>query len=184
MLIILITANLIIWTKNEGIIFSFFVYLILLFFSNFSLKIKVINLILFGLIVFFRFFIFQINDLTVGLQYTFDFNNIILIFFQNLTFENIQIILVNLVLSIFKFPIIYINLLISLLILFSDIKLKKILFVYYYLLLNIGFIFTVYLSTTFDINHMVTTGLNRVFFESSGLYLLFGLFYVKSKFKV
>ena len=184
LLIILITANLIIWTKNEGIIFSFFVYLILLFFSNFSLKIKVINLILFGLIVFFRFFIFQINDLTVGLQYTFDFNNIILIFFQNLTFENIQIILVNLVLSIFKFPIIYINLLISSLILFSDIKLKKILFVYYYLLLNIGFIFTVYLSTTFDINHMVTTGLNRVFFESSGLYLLFGLFYVKSKFKV
>ena len=182
--IILITSNLIIWTKNEGVIFAFFIYLLLTIFSNFSFKIKFINLILFGAAIFIRFFIFEINNLTVGLQDTFDFKNIFSIFFDNLTLSNLKIILVNLVLTIFKFPIIYSNLLIALIIIVFKIEYKKILFVYFYLLLNFGFIFITYLSTTIDINFMVVTGLNRVFFESSALYLLFGLFYIKNKFKI
>ncbi len=182
--IIFITSNLIIWTKNEGVVFSFFVYLLLIIFSKFSLKIKFINFILFTSIVFIRFFIFETNNLTVGLQNTFDFKNIYSIFFENLTITNLNIILINLILTIFKFPIIFVSLLISLIIFFSNIKFKKILFLYFYFLLNIVFIFVTYLSTTIDINFMVVTGLNRVFFESSALYLLFGLFYLKHKFKI
>ena len=182
--IILITSNLIIWTKNEGVVFSFFIYLLLTIFSKFSLKIKFINFIFFISIVFIRFFIFETNNLTVGLQNTFDFKNIFSIFFENLTIFNLKTILINLILTIFKFPIIFVSLLISLMIIFSKIDFKKILFVYFYFLLNIGFIFVTYLSTTFDINFMVVTGLNRVFFESSALYLLFGLFYLKNKFKI
>ena len=182
--IILITTNLIIWTKNEGIIFSFFIYLLISLFSNYTLKIKIINFVFFFLIVFFRFFIFESNDLAVGLQDTFDFKNILSIFFNNLTLYNLKIIFTNLIFTIFKFPIIYLNLIISLIIVLSQIKYKKILFVYFYLLLNIGFIFVIYLSTTLDINFMVVTGLNRVFFESSSLYLLFGLFFIKNKFKI
>ena len=182
--IILITTNLIIWTKNEGIIFSFFIYLLISLFSNYTLKIKIINFVFFFLIVFFRFFIFESNDLAVGLQDTFDFKNILSIFFNNLTLYNLKIIFTNLIFTIFKFPIIYLNLIISLIIVLSQIKYKKILFVYFYLLLNISFIFVTYLSTTLDINFMVVTGLNRVFFESSSLYLLFGLFFIKNKFKI
>jgi hypothetical protein len=182
--IILITSNLIIWTKNEGVIFSFFVYLLLILFSKFSPKIKFFNFILFILIVFFRFFIFETNDLVVGLQNNFDFKNIFSIFFENLTLNNLKIISINLLLTIFKFPIIFICLLISLLIFFTKIEFKKILFIYFYFLLNIGFIFVTYLSTTFDINFMVVTGLNRVFFESSALYLLFVMFYLKHKLKI
>ena len=182
--IILMASNLIIWTKNEGVVFSFFIYLLLTIFSKFSLKIKFINFIFFISIIFIRFFIFEINNLAVGLQNTFDFKNIFSIFFENLTIFNLKIILINLVLTIFKFPIIFVNLLLSLLIIFSKVDFKKILFVYFYFLLNIGFIFATYLSTTFDINIMVVTGLNRVFFESSALYLLFGLFYLKNKFKI
>ena len=182
--IILITTNLIIWTKNEGIIFSFFIYLLISLFSNYTLKIKIINFVFFFLIVFFRFFVFESNDLAVGLQDTFDFKNILSIFFNNLTLYNLKIIFTNLIFTIFKFPIIYLNLIISLIIVLSQIKYKKILFVYFYLLLNIGFIFVIYLSTTLDINFMVVTGLNRVFFESSSLYLLFGLFFIKNKFKI
>ena len=182
--IILIASNLIIWTKNEGVVFSFFIYLLLTIFSKFSFKIKFINFIFFISIVFIRFFIFETNNLTVGLQNTFDFKNIFSIFFENLTIFNLKTILINLILTIFKFPIIFVSLLISLMIIFSKIDFKKILFVYFYFLLNIGFIFVTYLSTTFDINFMVVTGLNRVFFESSALYLLFGLFYLKNKFKI
>lgn len=182
--IILITSNLIIWTKMEGIVFSFFIYLLITIFSSFSLKIKVTNFIFFILILFIRFIIFESNNLTVGLQSNFDFKNIFSIFYENLTIINLKIILINLILTIFKFPIIFVNLLISLLIIFSKIDSKKIFFVYFYFLLNIGFIFVTYLSTTFDINFMVVTGLNRVFFESSALYILFGLFYLKNKFKI
>tara|TARA_Y100000591_G_scaffold160087_1_gene137741 strand:+ start:339 stop:1637 length:1299 start_codon:yes stop_codon:yes gene_type:complete len=182
--IILISSNLIIWTKNEGIIFSFLIYLILVIFSKFSLKIKVVNCVIFISIVFFRFFIFQSNELTVGLQDTFDFKNIFGIFFENLSVSNLKIIFINLILTIFKFPIILISLLISLVIFLSKIQLKKIQFLYFYLFLNVGFIFVTYLSTTLDINFMVVTGLNRVFFESSALYVLFGLFYLKNKFKI
>ena len=105
-------------------------------------------------------------------------------FFENLSVSNLKIIFINLILTIFKFPIILISLLISLVIFLSKIQLKKIQFLYSYLLLNVGFIFVTYLSTTLDINFMVVTGLNRVFFESSALYVLFGLFYLKNKFKI
>ena len=50
--------------------------------------------------------------------------------------------------------------------------------------MNISFIFVIYLSTTVDIDFMVNTGLNRIYFESSSLYLLFGIFYLKNKFKI
>tara|TARA_B100001093_G_C26805439_1_gene1005277 strand:+ start:634 stop:1932 length:1299 start_codon:yes stop_codon:yes gene_type:complete len=182
--IVFITSNLIIWTKNEGIFFSFFIYLLLTIFSKFSLKIKFINFILFASIVFIRFFVFETNNLTVDLHSNIDFENIYSIFLFNFTINNLKIILVNLILTTFKFPIIFVSLLISLIIFFSNIKSKKILFLYFYFLLNIIFIFGTYLSTTMDINFMVVTGLNRVFFESSALYLLFGLFYLKHKFKI
>ena len=182
--IILITSNLIIWTKNEGVIFSLFVYSLIILFSKFSPKIKFVNFILFILIVFVRFFIFEINNLTVGLQDTFDFRNIFSIFFENLTINNLKIIFINLVLTIFKFPIIFLSLMTSLVIFFTKIEFKKVLFIYFYFLLNIGFIFATYLSTTIDINFMVVTGLNRVFFESSALYLLFVMFYLKHKLKI
>ena len=182
--IILITSNLIIWTKNEGEIFSLFVYSLIILFSKFSPKIKFVNFILFILIVFVRFFIFEINNLTVGLQDTFDFRNIFSIFFENLTINNLKIIFINLVLTIFKFPIIFLSLMTSVVIFFTKIEFKKILFIYFYFLLNIGFIFATYLSTTIDINFMVVTGLNRVFFESSALYLLFVMFYLKHKLEI
>ena len=49
---------------------------------------------------------------------------------------------------------------------------------------NLSFIFAVYLSTSTDVEWMIITGLNRVLFESSSLYLLFPLFYLKNKLKI
>jgi hypothetical protein len=186
--IILITSNLIIWTKYEGIFFSLFVFILIFCFSNFSLKIKILNLFFLTLLIFARFFIYEINNIDIGLQNslenTFDFKNIISVFFENFKIINLKIIFINLCYSIFKYPILLISFIFAIILCYSDIKFKKILFIYIYLLLNICFIFFVYLSTTYDLNFMVVTGLNRVFFESSALYLLFGLIYIKYKLKI
>ena len=46
------------------------------------------------------------------------------------------------------------------------------------------FIFAIYLSTNKEVHWMVITGLNRVFFEASSLYLLYPMFFLKNKFKI
>ena len=182
--IILISSNLVIWTKNEGIFFILFTYLLLTIFSVFNIKIKILNLILILFLITFRFFIYKTYNLEVGLQDNYDFVNLFSIFMKNLSLTNILLIFTNIIFTIIKFPIILICLLFSLIIIFSKLDHKKIMFVYIHLLINLSFIFAVYLSTSTDVEWMIITGLNRVLFESSSLYLLFPLFYLKNKLKI
>ena len=74
--IILISSNLVIWTKNEGIFFILFTYLLLTIFSVFNIKIKILNLILILFLITFRFFIYKTYNLEVGLQDNYDFVNL------------------------------------------------------------------------------------------------------------
>ena len=182
--IILIASNLIIWTKNEGIFFSFFIYLILSIFSKYNTKIKVINFTLFLTLILIRFLIYEYYELQVNLQDNYDFNNLIKIFINNIQYVNIILIFKHVFLTVFKFPVILFSLIFSLLLLFEKNKFKKILFLYFYLLLNLMFIFAIYLSTNKEVHWMVITGLNRVFFEASSLYLLYPMFFLKNKFKI
>ena len=143
--IILITSNLIIWTKNEGNFFCSFIYLILSIFSKYNIKIKVINFTLFLTLILIRFLIYEYYELQVNLQDNYDFNNLIKIFFGNIQYANISLILKHIFLTVFKFPIILFSLIFILY--FEKIKFKKILFLYFYLILNLFFIFAIYLST-------------------------------------
>ena len=183
LIIILISSNLVIWTKNEGIFFILFIHFLLLF-SKYEKKIKILNIILVLILISFRFLIFKIYNLEVGLQDNYNFSNIFMIFLENLTLSNIIFIMENIFLTIFKFPIILVSLIFSLILLFDKSVIKNFLFVYIYLLIHLGFIFIIYLSTSTDVNWMVVTGLNRVFFEASSIYLLFPIFYLKIKFKI
>ncbi len=182
--IILITSNLVIWTKNEGIFFILFIHFLLLLFSKYEKKIKILDIVLILTLISLRFLIYKIYNLEVGLQDNYNFYNIHKVFLENLSLSNIVLILENILLTIFKFPIILISLIFSLILLFDKSGIKNILFVYIYLLLHLSFIFTIYLSTSTDVSWMVITGLNRVFFEASSIYLLFPIFYLKKKFKI
>ena len=164
--------------------FSFFIYLILSIFSKYNIKIKVINFTLFLTLILIRFLIYEYYELQVNLQDNYDFNNLIKIFFGNIQYANISLILKHIFLTVFKFPIILFSLIFSFLLLIEKIKFKKILFLYFYLILNLFFIFAIYLSTNKEVHWMVTTGLNRVFFEASSLYLLYPMFFLKNKFKI
>ena len=183
LIIILISSNLVIWTKNEGIFFILFIHFLLLF-SKYEKKIKVLNIILVLILISLRFLIYKIYNLEIGLQDNYNLSNIFIVFSENLTLLNIILIMENIFLTIFKFPIILISLIFSLILLFDKSVIKNVLFVYMYLLVHLGFIFIIYLSTSTDVNWMVVTGLNRVFFEASSIYLLFPTFYLKRKFKI
>ena len=181
---ILLCLNLIIWTKNEGIILSFIISLIILIFFKESVKFKLILLSIPLLMILIRFITFKLNGLNVDLSTDFDFSNIFMIFINNFSFTNLFLISKYIAFSAFKFPHIILSLLFAVLICFNKSLFKKFIFLYVYLFLSISLIFFIYLSSTLDIEFMVSTGSFRLMFEFSAPYLLFILVFFKERFKI
>ena len=184
LLIIFLSLNLIIWTKNEGIILAIILYIILFFFMRQSLKKKFVIFLILFLMVITRFFIFKINGLDLNLSQDFDFENIIKIFFNNLSFNNFFIITKYILFSFVKFPHILMSLFFAFILLFDKQLFKKLKFLYLYLFLTIFLIFAIYLSSPYDMEFMVSTGSLRLMLEFSSPYLLFTLIFFKEKFKI
>ena len=131
-----------------------------------------------------RFFIFKINGLDLNLSQDFDFENIIKIFFNNLSFNNFFIITKYILFSFVKFPHILMSLFFAFILLFDKQLFKKLKFLYLYLFLTIFLIFSIYLSSPYDMEFMVSTGSLRLMLEFSSPYLLFTLIFFKEKFKI
>ncbi len=185
LLIIFLSSNLIIWTKNEGIILSIVLYIIIFFFSRQSLKKRFLLLLTLLFMVILRFGIFKINGLDLDLSQDFDFQNIIMIFYNNISFSNIFIITKYILFSFAKFPHILVSLFFAFLLLFNKQLFKKLKFLYLYLFLTIILIFFIYLSSPhYDMEFMVSTGSMRLMFEFSAPYLLFIIIFFKEKFKI
>ena len=184
LLIIFLSLNLIIWTKNEGIILAIILYIILFFFMRQSLKKKFVIFLILFLMVITRFFIFKINGLDLNLSQDFDFENIIKIYFNNLSFNNFFIITKYILFSFVKFPHILMSLFFAFILLFDKQLFKKLKFLYLYLFLTIFLIFAIYLSSPYDMEFMVSTGSLRLMLEFSSPYLLFTLIFFKEKFKI
>ena len=180
----LLCLNLIIWTKNEGIILSLIISLIILIFLKESVKFKLILLFIPLLMILIRFISFKLNGLDVDLSQDFDFSNIFTIFINNFSITNIFLISKYIVFSAFKFPHIILSLLFAILICFNKSLFKKYIFLYVYLFLSISLIFLIYLSSTFNMEFMVSTGSLRLMFEFSAPYLLFILVFFKERFKI
>ena len=181
---ILLTLNLIVWTKNEGIIVSLLITSILFIFLKKNLKFRIILVLLFSLLVFLRFYIFKIYGLNVDLSTDFDFQNIFNIFFNNFSINNLLLISKYIIISFLKFPHVILSLICSVIVAFDRKLFKKSLFLYFYLFTSILFIFFVYLSSDQNINRAVSTGSLRLMFEFSAPYLLFVVLLLKSgKFK-
>ena len=184
LLIIFLCLNLIIWTKNEGIILAFIIYFILYFFSKQNLKIRFILLFILLFMVIIRFSIFKINGLDIDLSQDFDFQNLIKIFLNNISFNNIFIITKYILFSFAKFPHILISLFCAFVLFFNKQLFKKFKFLYLYLFLTIMLIYAIYLSSPQDIEFMVSTGSLRLMFEFSAPYLLFVIIFFKERFKL
>ena len=181
LIIIFLGMNLIIWTKNEGIIISTLVIFLLTIYLEKKLFFKAILLLIFSIMIFLRFKIFNFYGINVSLSEDFDFNNLFTIIFSNLNFNNIEIILRYLIISSLKFPHIALSLICGFLILFDKKLFLKSLFIYFYLVLSLSTIIFIYLSSPQNIEFMVSTGLIRIFFEMSAPYLLFILVFFDHK---
>ena len=131
--------------------------------------------------VFLRFKIFNYYGINVSLSEDFDFNNLFTIFFSNLNFNNIEIVLKYLAISSLKFPHIALSFICGFIILFDKKLFFKSLFIYVYLILSLSTIIFIYLSSPQNIEFMVSTGLMRIFFEMSSPYLLFILVLFENK---
>lgn len=181
---IFLSLNLIIWTKNEGIILSLIIVSILIIFLKENNKLKVILSLIIMAMIFLRFFVFKLYGLELNLSKDFDFTNIFNIFFENLNFTNLSIISKYIIFSFLKFPHILLSLLFALLITFDKKIFKKVIFLYIYLFTSIALIFFIYLSSNKDMEFMVSTGSFRLMFEFSSPYLLFILIFFKERFKI
>ena len=181
---ILLCLNLIIWTKNEGIILSLIIFSILLVFLKESVRFKLSLLSLLLLIILIRFISFKLNGLEISLSQDFDFSNIFKIFINNFSISNLFLISKYIIFSTVKFPHIILSLLFALVIFFDKPLFKKFMFLYVYLFLSLSLIFFIYLSSPQNIGFMVSTGSLRLMFEFSAPYLLFILVFFKERFKV
>ncbi|MBD1160666.1 hypothetical protein IDH30_00075 [Pelagibacterales bacterium SAG-MED15] len=179
--IIFLGINLLIWTKNEGIIISTIVIFLLTIFMKKKLFFKTTLLLVFAIMVFLRFKIYNYYGINVSLSEDFDFKNLFTIFFSNLNFNNIEIILKYLAISSLKFPHIALSFICGFIILFDKKLFFKSLFIYLYLVLSLSTIIFIYLSSPQNIEFMVSTGLMRIFFEMSSPYLLFILVLFENK---
>ena len=177
--IYLLSFNLLIWTKNEAIIFAILLNIIL-FYQNIKLKKLKNKFILIPFVfIIFRFLVFKFYNFELNLSKDFDYFNILEIFYKNLKADNILLISKHFVISFFKFPYILIGIIALLALNLKTLKQNKIYLLY--LLLNICVLYIIYLSTKVEVAHMVTTGLNRLIFESFPIILVFVAIYLNSK---
>ena len=181
---IFLCLNLIIWTKNEGIVLSLIILFILIIFSRETLKFKLILTSILFFMILVRFLIFKFNGLDLDLSKDFEFHEMLSIFFNNLTIINLALILKYVIFSLFKFPHIVLSMLFALAIAFDKRLFKKFIFLYIYLFLSIFLIFFIYLSSPHDLDFMVSTGSMRLMLEFSAPNLLFIFIFLKDKFKI
>ena len=186
LLILFLSLNLLIWTKNEGIFFGLFILITLLIYSKRNLNFKILISLLFLLLILNRFYIFDIYGLknTVADSADFDLLNLFGSIIKNFNLYNFYFISKNIFISTIKFPYIILSLF-FMIPLFVQVNFKeKNFFIFFYLILNISFIYFVYFSATPHFKTVVITSLNRFVFESCAPFLLFPIIYLKKVMKI
>ena len=141
---------------------------------------------MFFLLILNRFYIFDIYGLknSVADSADFDLLNLFGSIIKNFNLYNFYFISKNILISTIKFPYIILSLF-FMIPLFFQVNLKeKNFFIFFYLILNISFIYFVYFSATPYFEVVVITSLNRIMFESCAPYLLFPIIYLKKVMKI
>ena len=87
LIFIFLSLNLIIWTKNEGIILGLIIIFLFAIFLKKNLSYKIMISIIFIILVFTRFILFKFYGLDTNLSKDFDFKNIFEIFYKNINFN-------------------------------------------------------------------------------------------------
>jgi len=178
-LYVVFIANILVWVKSEGLIYSIILALLLISLKNLPKHNKVIafELIIFSILaksIIHSFFEFNLNAQPhYNLEYIFSlkFNEIIfsvlnitpwLLFYIS---NNLFYLLGLFLLCIFKY---------------SKIEKDYLKLIFIYLILNIGFIYSAYIFREMELILAIKTTLERIVFSGSGFYVFFVLCYLKN----
>ena len=179
---ILLIFNLLVWIKQEGFVISLTLILTLIFFLKPDLKKIFFILGIFLMIVFFRFFIFEIYELNPSNIQHSGFENIKLEeIAERISIERILLVLKFLLFSLFSNYLILIGIGVLSIMIITKKKLDKIFYVIFFLSLNILLFCGIYLITDTDLNHMLKTGMDRIIYQFSPFAILIFLEFYNSK---
>ena len=169
-LILIGIFNILCWFKNEGIFYSLFLLISLLINYKFSKTCKLYLIFGLALIFILRIFLFNYYNIELNSGYfqmeeTFSFD-FFLIFYKlkTITFYMIIYLTQNLT------YIITLPLLVYLIYKYSNNNLTG--FILYFLILNFIFIYLTYMFKMTEVELLIKASLNRVIFQTSGLYFL------------
>ena len=178
---ILLLANLMMWIKSEGIVYSTIIIIILLFNKNFEYKEKIYIFLSFIILFFLKLLIFKYYNFEVNAQ---PYN---LEYIQSISLNEFfyRIYLITIYLGYYSLKNIIFILGILLLIVLNYTSKNKISLINYnlFFILNTGFIFSAYIFRDLEIEYSLRTTLERITFTSSGFYIYLILLFINNKFK-
>lgn len=164
LLFLYFSASLLLWTKNEGIIFFLIFSFYLGYFLNFKKKFFFLFLCLF--LILLKFYMLGLNEVPNELVFEKYFT-----IFGELDFQKLNYILLHIIIAMFKYPI----WVLFFIMLFLENDLKKNIPILYFISSSLIFIIIIYLIQEDRIFKWIITGsLDRVLFQASG----FLVFYV------
>jgi hypothetical protein len=179
-LYVVFIANILVWIKSEGLVYSLILALLLVSLKNLPKNNKMLAfwLIIFSILaksLIHFFFEFNLNSQPFyNLEYiiSLKFNEILSVFL-NLTpwllfyiSNNLFYLLALFILIIFRY---------------SKIEKDYLKLIFIYLILNIGFIYSAYIFREMELITSIRTTLERIVFSSSGFYVFFVFYYIKKQ---
>jgi hypothetical protein len=172
LLFFLLAINLLIWSKQEGVIYSAILFLTYIFTFKIELKNKVIGLLFLSLIFFFYFYL---NFLFKG--NTFFHESIINSFYKFKNFkifiDSFFLISLHLFKSLMQHPTTIISTLLLLLLLYTKkLNYLSINHILLFFVLNIILIYAIFYHSQFPVESILAPVLGRLILQTSGFYLV------------
>ena len=177
-IILLALTNVLFWIKNEGIFYSLFILLSLLITNEISVKKKLYLIIGSIILVFFRIIIFNYYNIELHKEY-FQFEETINFEFISII-EKLKIIIFYIFVNVTRnlIYLITIPLLIYIIIVHKIKNVTK--FISCFFILNLAFVVATYLFKMDEVELLIKASMDRVLFQTSGIYLLIIVIFVNN----
>ena len=170
--LIFLIMNILIWIKSESSVLIMIFLLSFLMIKEIKINIKVLFFVIFGSFLISKYYLFDYMGLAHEIQKgNYEFFKIE-DFFKFVNFERIALISKYILYGFFDIIIYPVSLLLIFIIFKFDKKSNFNIFLLFNLLFCSGFLYSVFLLTSFPLEWHLKTALNRIMFQTSGFFLI------------
>ena len=169
-----IFSSLLTWIKDEGLIYSIFILLVFIFHTDIKIKLKLLYFFLTLALIFTQILIENYHSSSHNYlnMNSFFHNSLLVQIFSFQIIERFILIIKFFVISCLKTPLwIFILFFIPIFFLYKKLY-SNFKYIITFLLLNIFFLFGVYIQTPHDLNFMLTSSMHRLLMQTSGFYII------------